>query len=107
LIVVIDQFDRPSEQSAFGVDVVAPQIERDDELLAFCATPPVSAMLKPTLIGSAARAGGASAMNDSAMNDSAAAAAMTRRSLATQNMEVLPYFILAPPPCGEGLGWGR
>ncbi len=34
LVVVIDELDRPAEQPAVGVDVVAPQLERDDELLA-------------------------------------------------------------------------
>jgi hypothetical protein len=34
--------------------------------LPFCATDPVKAMLKPTLIGSAARAGAANASSDNA-----------------------------------------
>ena len=34
LIVVINELDRPAEQAAIGIDVVAPHLERDDELLA-------------------------------------------------------------------------
>ena len=57
LVVVIDELDRAAEHAALGVDVVAPDLEGEQDLLAVRrAMPPVRAMLKPILIGSAATA---------------------------------------------------
>ena len=59
LVVVIDELDRPAEQPAFGVDVVAPDRSPASTCLPIGATPPVSAMVRPTLMGSAALAAAA------------------------------------------------
>ena len=64
---VIDELDRTSQQPAFGVDVVAPDFQRQKILLPLGATAPVSAMPKPTLIGSAAR-GHCGPVDDRAQN---------------------------------------
>ena len=55
LVVVIDELDRPSEQAARRIHVVTPNFERNQKLACRSARlAPVSDMLKPTLIGSAA-----------------------------------------------------
>ena len=57
LVVVIDELDGTSQASAFGVDVIAPDFQRQKILLAVGRSRAGARMLKPTLIGSAARAG--------------------------------------------------
>ena len=52
LVVVVDELDRAAEQPALGVDVLFPDLLREQRRLAVGASPPVSAMLKPILIGS-------------------------------------------------------
>jgi hypothetical protein len=39
LVVVVDKLDRPAEQSALGVDVVAPEFKRHQNLLAIRGDP--------------------------------------------------------------------
>jgi len=60
LVVVVDELDLAPEKPALGIDVLGPDLERRERGLAVAASPPVSAMPKPTLIGSAACAEAAS-----------------------------------------------
>jgi hypothetical protein len=39
LIVVVDELDRPIQQPALGIDVIAPDFERCQQLLAVCRDP--------------------------------------------------------------------
>src|SRR5271154_5907664 len=63
--------------------------------LPFCATPPVKAMLQPTLISSAARAG-----RSSAIGDIASAAKLETKSRRVFCMAFLPLIFCSPSPCG-------
>src|SRR5262249_22412545 len=61
--------------------------------LPFCATDPVKAMLKPTLIGSPARTGAASAPHPTAI---IASAAMMRRTFNIGVSSLCPAFVVTP-----------
>ena len=88
LVVVVDELDRPAQQSAFGVDVVPPDLHRRAApICRAAASPPVSPMPKPIVIGSAARAA-----PDVSRNVAQTAAAVTTRR--TRKLLLAPR---APP----------
>ena len=96
LVVVENQLDRPAEEPAFLVDIVAPDLQRGQNLLAGQGDAPVKAMLKPSLIGSAA---GAAADQHRA---TAANAVATARNAAA--IVILPC-ISVPPLIACGWSW--
>ena len=103
LIVVVDEFDRPSKQPALGVDVVLPDLHREQDLLAVRCHRAGESDTKPIRIGSAAGAGvtaarqnriAAAAILDNARNRA------TILIIVTANLPRLPSRGRDPEVCG-------